>query len=194
VLEYTAYGNVMGRMTNRCSTAAPQGVYAGAGVEEWLALSIETDVQWRSFVEVLGAPAWALDPALDSHAGRTANHDLIDREIAAWVAGRDVAATADELTARGVPAARCSDPRVQSTHPHMVARNLYETVVHPDLGAYPVPGLPFRYESVARWTHRAAPRFGEHNASVLSRLCGLDAGAIERLEAEGVIGSRPRGN
>lgn len=143
----------------------------GAGFDAWLALSIETDDQWVALVSFLGAPAWATDAALATHAGRAAQHDLLDRQLAAWIAGRDVAALADALTAVGVPAARCFDPRSQSTHPQMMARRFYETVTHAELGVHPVPGLPFRYASVSHWLHRAAPTLGEHNADVLNASC-----------------------
>jgi tetratricopeptide (TPR) repeat protein len=36
---------------------------------------------------VLGAPAWAQDPQLATHAGRRAAADLIDRELDAWALG-----------------------------------------------------------------------------------------------------------
>lgn len=193
VLEYTAYGEVMTRDGNRSPAAAPQGVYMGAGFDAWLALSIETDDQWVALVSFLGAPAWATDAALATHAGRAAQHDLLDRQLAAWIAGRDVAALADALTAVGVPVARCFDPRSQSTHPQMMARRFYETVTHAELGVHPVPGLPFRYASVSHWLHRAAPTLGEHNADVLTRLVGVDAATLSLLEEDGVIGSRPMG-
>lgn len=193
VVEYTAYGNVMHRDGNRSPFAAPQGVYAGAGFDEWLALSIETDEQWAAFVELLGAPGWATDPSLAHHAGRVAAHDAIDAAIASWTAERDIAATADALCAAGVPAARCHDARVQSTHPQVVARGFYETVEHPELGAHPVPTVPFRYAGVERWTHRPTPMLGEHNADVLGRCAGIDDAELARLEADGIIGTRPKG-
>lgn len=193
VIEYTAYGTVMTRDGNRSPVAAPQGVYRGAGFDAWLALSIESDEQWAALVSFLGGPAWATDAALGTHAGRVAHHDLLDRELSAWTAGRDVAAVADELTAVGVPAARCFDPRVQSTHPQAEARRFYETLTHPELGDHPVPGLPFRFASVPRWVHRPAPLLGEHTSEVLTRLTAVDSADLARLEEDGVIGTRPLG-
>ena len=194
VIEYTAYGVVMQRMGNRSPYAAPQGVYAGAGVEQWLALSIETDAQWVELVEFLGAPSWATDPLLRTRAARAARHDMIDEQLRLWIASRDVSAIADALVARGVPAARCWDPRVQSMHPQMVARGFYELVDHPELGTYPVPGLPFRYASVSHWLHTATPMLGQHNADVLARIAGVDEATLAALEADGIIGTRPRGS
>lgn len=193
VVEYTAYGRVMHRDGNRSPFAAPQGVYPGEGFDEWLALSIETDEQWAAFVAHVGAPAWATDPSLATHAGRAAAHDALDAAIAAWVAGRDVAATAGGLCAAGVPAARLHDARVQSTHPQVVARGFYETVDHPELGAHPVPTVPFRYASVGTWTHRPTPMLGEHNEDVLVRNAGLSHDEVAALAEAGIIGTRPKG-
>jgi crotonobetainyl-CoA:carnitine CoA-transferase CaiB-like acyl-CoA transferase len=193
VIEYTAYGVVMQRDGNRSPYFAPQGVYRGAGFEQWLALSVETDVQWATLVDEMGSPEWATDPALATTAARRAQHDRIDAELAAWMADRDVAATAEALVARQVPAARCWDPRVQSMHPQMVARRFFETVDHPELGLHPVPGLPFRFRSVEGWLHRATPTLGQHNAEVLGALAGLDAAELAALESAGIIGTRPKG-
>lgn len=193
VLEYTGYGRLMGRDGNRAPHAAPQGVYAGVGFDEWLALSVATDAQWAALVDHLGSPAWATDPTLATHAGRAAQHDRIDDEFAAWMTGRDVAVTADALVARGVPAARCHDARIESMHPQMVARGFYDEVTHPELGPHPVPTVPFRYASVERWAHRPTPMLGEHNDDVFTRLLGCTAEELAQLEAAGVIGTRPKG-
>ena len=64
IIEYTAYGNVMMRSGNRSPHAAPQGVYACPGFEQWLAISVATDEQWEGLRRALGSPAWADDPAL----------------------------------------------------------------------------------------------------------------------------------
>jgi crotonobetainyl-CoA:carnitine CoA-transferase CaiB-like acyl-CoA transferase len=57
----------------------------------------------------------------------------------------------------------------------------------------PVPGLPFRHETVARWVRTPAPTLGEHNAQVLGGLLGIGADELRALEADGVTGTRPRG-
>jgi crotonobetainyl-CoA:carnitine CoA-transferase CaiB-like acyl-CoA transferase len=52
-------------------------------------------------------------------------------------------------------------------------------------------GAPFRYDDVARWLQRAAPTLGQHSREILGEL-GWDDAGIAALEADGVIGVRPR--
>ena len=87
------------------------GVHVGD--EQWLALSIATDEQWRAFKQAMGNPAWAHDERFDAHAGRLAGHDAIDREIQAWAEDRELEETVAGLISAGVPAATVVDPRVR---------------------------------------------------------------------------------
>jgi crotonobetainyl-CoA:carnitine CoA-transferase CaiB-like acyl-CoA transferase len=193
VLEWTAYGNRIVRDGNRSPAAAPQGLYACAGTEQWLAVSVATDEQWQRFAGVIRHPELARDPALADLAGRRRHHDRLDDVIAAWAARLDLAKAVDELVAAGVPAAPATDPRRASDHPHLNARGFYETVAHAVVGTQPVVGPPWRATGVGRWIRRPAPILGEHNGEVLGGRLGCTDDELKRLEAEGVIGSWPAG-
>lgn len=193
VLEWTAYGNRVGRDGNRGPTAAPQGLYACAEPEQWLAVAVETDVQWHGLCAAIGRPDLASDPDLATHVGRRRHHDRIDDAITAWAFRRTAAAAAVELNNAGVPAAQATDPRVASRHPQLVARGYVEDIDHPAVGRHPVPGLPWRARGVERWIRSPAPTLGQHNREVLSGRLGCDEAALAALEADGVIGTRPAG-
>lgn len=193
IVEFTAYGRLMERMGNRSPHAAPQGVYACEGVEQWLAISVATDEQWQGLRVALGSPSWADDHALASMHGRHAQHDLLDEKLSEWAATQKAGEAAETLVAQGVPASHCFDPRVLSRHPQFVARRFFEEVDHPALGRIPLPGLPYRFASVDRWVHRATPTMGQHNRDVLSRICGLSGAEIDALEEKKIIGTRPAG-
>jgi crotonobetainyl-CoA:carnitine CoA-transferase CaiB-like acyl-CoA transferase len=197
VLEYSAYGRLLEREGNRAPHAAPQGLYpcrgSEPGAERWLALSVEGDAHWQGLCRVLGRPDWARDPALASLRGRRAAHDALDARLRPWFAAREREKCVEELVAEGVPAAPVADPRHASQHPQMAARGFYEELAHPVVGRQPIPGAPFRFASVPRWLRSPAPLLGQHNREVLGRLLGLSAPELERLEAEGVIGTRPLG-
>lgn len=193
VVEFTAYGNLLGRMGNRSPAAAPQGLYPCRGDEQWLALSVASDEQWRALGRVLGSPPWCEEAALRTAAGRRAAHDRIDAELRHWAADRELAAAVDELLAAGVPAAPVFDPRATSRHPQMSARGFFEDCAHPVAGTHALPTLPFRYASVGKWLRSPAPTLGQHNREILGGLLGLADAAIDDLERKGVIGTRPLG-
>jgi crotonobetainyl-CoA:carnitine CoA-transferase CaiB-like acyl-CoA transferase len=195
LIEFTAYGRLLERMGNRSPTAAPQGLYPCAGSEpgreQWLALSVETDEQWRGLVRALGDPPWTADPSLASFRGRFAAHDEIDERLRAWAAARDRDAAIAVLHAAGVPAAAVADPRRASESPQHRARGFFEEIDRAVIGRHPTPTVPFRYASVARWLRRPAPTLGEHNREILVDLLGVTAEELATLEADGVIGTRP---
>ena len=193
IAEYGAFGVVLEREGNRAPHAAPQNLYPCRGDEAWLAVSVESDAQWRALVGALGSPDWATDPALAQHAGRRAKHDLLDRELGRWAAERELDDAVRTLLAAGVPAAPARDPRTTHGHPQLVARGFTETLAHPVCGELPVTGAPFRFDSVERWLRRPAPTLGQHNREILAEALGLGEVELDALEADAVIGTRPTG-
>jgi crotonobetainyl-CoA:carnitine CoA-transferase CaiB-like acyl-CoA transferase len=196
IVEWSAYGNEMQREGNRSPYAAPQGLYRcpdAGGLEQWLAVSCETDAHWHALRRALGDPAWAADGRFDTHAGRRAHHDELDVQLRAHAATiADPVAEADRLVSHGVPAAPGRDPRLNGSQPQLAARRASEQVEHPVVGTVPLPRPPFRFESVDHWIRMRPPTMGEHNREILHEL-GYDDDAIDRFEAEQVIGTRPTG-
>jgi len=182
IVEFGATGQVQGRLGNRSREAAPQGLYACAGSapgrEQWLALSVETEAQWRALVALIGEPGLAREAA--------------EPVVARWAAGQERDALLARLLAAGVPAAPVVDPRIASLCPQHVARGFFEEVEHPVVGLQPMPTVPFRYASVPRWIRSPAPTLGQHNRGVLASLLGLSDEEIAALEADRIIGTRPR--
>jgi crotonobetainyl-CoA:carnitine CoA-transferase CaiB-like acyl-CoA transferase len=191
IVEYGAYGHVMAREGNRSPWAAPQGLYL-CGDRQWLALSVETDRQWRSLCDVVGASDWLHDRGLASHTGRRAGQDTLDSRLREWAAARSSTDAVYALVGAGVPAGDVFDQRFLSSHPQLVARRFFEELDHPVVGRQLVAGPPFRFSSVARWMTRPAPTLGQHNNEVFEDL-GMSETEIKGLEADGIIGERPAG-
>ena len=150
------------------------------------------DEQWRALVAVLGSPEWADRPEYATDAGRRAGHDGIDDGLSAWAAEQDLDEAVALLVGAGVPAAPAWDPRIQHENPQLAHRGLFEMVEHPAVGTHPMPGMPYRFASVDRWIASPSPTLGQHNHEILVEL-GLSPDEIAQLQAEGVIGTRPKG-
>ena len=101
---------------------------------------------------------------------------------------------ADRLAEAGIPAAVVISPSLVIENPQLVHRGFFERLTHPSTGPGLYPCPPFaRPDGTDRWLHRTPPTLGQHNAEVLTELCGLTEADLERLAAEGVIGTRPKG-
>jgi len=194
MLEWQAYGTLLGRDGNHGPEAAPQNLYACRGDEQWLALAVATDAQWEALVALLGRPAWATDAALATAAGRRAAQDRVDAALAEWCRPQERDALVETLLARGIPAAPVLPARDAAANPQMRARGFFEPVAHPLLGTHEIPRLPTRFSALGpRWYRIPAPTLGQHTEAVLREWLGLDDGALAALRAGGVIGERPAG-
>jgi crotonobetainyl-CoA:carnitine CoA-transferase CaiB-like acyl-CoA transferase len=192
VIEHSAYDAELQRAGNRGPVAAPQGVYACAGTEQWLALAVRGDADWSALRAVLGDPAWAADPELATSAGRRRDHDAIDRCLGDDIGGRDAAELAESLVAAGVPAAVVASPPAVLDNPQLRSRGFIETIDGPVVGQHECLGVPFRFTSrPGPWFETAAPTLGQHNREVLVDVLGLSDGEVDDLAATGVIGERP---
>jgi crotonobetainyl-CoA:carnitine CoA-transferase CaiB-like acyl-CoA transferase len=191
VVEHSAYGSLPCRTGNRSPLAAPQGVYACAGDEQWLALSVPDDAAFRALAELLGEPALAEEDELCTRAGRWRAHDRLDELIGAWAARLGLEEAVEALLAAGIPAGRVVDHREVSSHPHLRGRGFIEEVDHPVVGRHPVFSLPVRYGGVDRFIRSPAPTLGQHNREVLAGILGLDEATLAALAEEGVIGEEP---
>jgi len=184
---------------NRSPLAAPQGLYPGAGVDAaglpvWLALSVETDAQWRALAGAIGRGDLAADPALAALAGRRRAHDAIDEAIAAWSRERTPDEAVAVLAKLGIPCAPVTPYRLGTRLPPIAGSDFVQTVDHALAGPVPIPSLPLRFEGMGgRAFARAAPRLGEHNREILQDLLGLDDAELARLAADAIIGDRPVG-
>jgi crotonobetainyl-CoA:carnitine CoA-transferase CaiB-like acyl-CoA transferase len=194
VIEHEAYGQALGRLGNRANHSAPQGCYqcrsTDGGAEEWMCISIETDQQWLAMCAGLGTDDLAADSALVDAAGRQRHHDRIDHRISAIAADRRRGELVDDLTRRGVICApvwpaRCNDALIQPR-----ARGFFESVDRELVGDHELWGMPVK--PIERtgwvWNERPAPMLGEHNAEVLSELCGVEQSDLHELATRAVIG------
>jgi crotonobetainyl-CoA:carnitine CoA-transferase CaiB-like acyl-CoA transferase len=186
IVTWSAYGTLLERDGNRGAPGAPQGVYACAGDEQWVALSITDDREWRALVKVLGDPQWARESTLETGAGRRARHDEIDAHLGEWCADRDRNDTVARLLAKGVRAAPVWDQMIQDEMPTLAERGFTQWLEHPVAGRVGYPGTGVRANTFDNSYRAPAPTVGQHTTEVLLEL-GLTDSEIDELHGSGVI-------
>jgi crotonobetainyl-CoA:carnitine CoA-transferase CaiB-like acyl-CoA transferase len=191
LLEWQAYGRLVGRDGNRGPVGAPQNLYACRGTERWIAIAATDDVEWSALVEVLGRPAWATSHTLATRAGRHAAREAIDEALASACRAADRDDLVAKLLAAGVPAAPVVHPSELAKNPQVRARGFFQAMAHPVTGKHEIPGLPVRFSEKAQWYDAPAPTLGQDTDAVLRELLGLDDEELAHLRAEGITGERP---
>ncbi|OBH86792.1 CoA transferase [Mycobacterium sp. E2989] len=192
-IEAEVFGTTMTRRGNRGHGEAIQNIYRCAGDDDWIAVTVREDAQWRALVELMGRPAWC-DEGLATVAGRRQRADDVDRRLADWFAGQPLQPTVERLAAAGVPAAPVVSPSLVTDNPQLRHRGFLETLHHPSTGAGLYPCPPFaRLAGQDEWLRCPPPRLGEHNEEILRERCGLTDEELTRLATSGVIGTRPKG-
>ncbi len=193
LLDYTVNGRGLRREgspnSNRSNfpAMAPHGIYPCQGDDEWLAISVRDDDDWRAFGQVAGSE-WTSADRFATCDGRLAAQDELDALMADWTRGLSKFETEQKLQAAGVPAAAVQKPRERiDNDPETERLGLWPTVVHSKMGEVRVDGIPVKFSKTPWQIERGAPCVGEHNHEVLSRLLGLSADEIDDLREQGVI-------
>lgn len=193
LLDYTVNGRPMRREgsphsnRNAFPAMAPHGIYPCAGDDEWLAISVRDDEDWRAFGKAVGAD-WANAERFASRQARLAAQDELDGLVAGWTREREKFETEHALQAAGVPAAAVQKPRERiDADPDTERLGLWPTVRHTKMGELRVDGIPAKFSKTPWHIARGGPCLGEHNDEVLARLLGLGADEIDALREEGVI-------
>lgn len=171
---------------NRSDDYAPQGLYPCQGEDEWIAISVRSDKDWRHLCALVGG----LD-ASASLSMRRARHDEIDRTIGAWTSGLAKDELAVRLQELGIAAAPVRTVKDGNLDPQFQARGSLAMTRHPvpvmGHSAHPHPPLPWRIVGRRRKKLTDFRLPGQDNHTILRSWLKLDAARIKSLEADGAI-------
>jgi crotonobetainyl-CoA:carnitine CoA-transferase CaiB-like acyl-CoA transferase len=170
-IEFEVFGQILSRRGNRGHPGVVQDLYRCAGEDNWIAISAHTDAQRNALSQLISGT-----------------------DLAGWIAAQDLDGLIDMLANAGIPAAAVVSPSAVTDNPQLRHRGFFERLDHPSTGEGMYPTPPFALlDGAERWLHRPPPTLGQHNGEVLTELCGLTGADLERLAAQGVVGTRPKG-
>ncbi len=172
-------GKVSPRRGNRSEKFAPQGVYRCTGNDEWCALCIETDEQWKKLARIIGRESWSEEPGFATAAGRVQRHDEIDEAITAWTAQHSSSDIEQLLKSAGFSAERVC--RIDEVVDSADACTVFQTMTERRVGSMRTTTLPFSLSCVDLPLPRSAPSLGEHSAEVLREWLNYSDEEIEEL-------------
>ena len=157
-LDCARRGQQPAPLGNRHTQHAPQGCYAAAGSDRWLALCVQTDTQWAALATLIGGAALAQDARYATAAQRHVAHAALDAHIDAWLCTQDAFAAEMQLQAAGIAAAVVMTAADLAVDAHLAARQWFLSTAEDRF-----PGLPFRYARGGGMVRSRGPALGAHN-------------------------------
>ena len=190
LIDYQMNGRSNAHWGNRHPSMAPYGVFRCAGDDRWLALAVPSDEAFARLCEVMGQPELATDERFANAATRYGHQDELEPIVEAWTSQHGDNELMHRLQAAGVPAAEVVHQAEMFGDPHLLARDFFIEVEHPDAGVRRHPAPMARFERMPLTPVRGpAPTLGQHNEDVLMGILGISRERYEELERDQVIGT-----
>ena len=182
------------RLGNAHHAIAPQGCYRCSGKDEWIAISVSTDVEWQALAQTIAQPDLSADKRFGDPLSRWKYRKELDEVLEMWTSTQDKISLMHLLQSAGVPAGALMRAPDLLSDPQLRARGYFEWFTHsPEwegVGTRPYQGRPYRF-SKTPGEMRFVATLGEHNREILGGLLGLSSREIDQLEVEEIIGTVP---
>jgi crotonobetainyl-CoA:carnitine CoA-transferase CaiB-like acyl-CoA transferase len=163
-------------------------VYPSAGEDRWLAIAVFDDAEWGRLVRAIGSPEWAADPRFATQAERHAHQDELDEHLSRWTRERTNHEAMELLQAAGVNAGAVQNAQdLDERDPQIAHRGTFFDMDHPVIGKARFEGSPVLFSGLEQDNWRSAPRLGEDNRYVFTKIVGLPDDEVSELIEEGVL-------
>jgi len=185
LLASAANGTAAARLGNRSVKFAPQGVYRCSGKDQWCAISVQNDEQWRGLIRAMNDESWGLAPCFASLEGRQEHHDEIDQHIELWTKALSHAEVESRLKQNGVRAERVR--RIDDVVNERDDTSVYQNMREPRYGPMVTTGLPFHFSTGPSPAATSAPSLGAHTDEVLRDWLHMAQPEIDSLHEQGAL-------
>ena len=184
-MNYLASGKVPARVGNRLPTLYPSDAFRCA--DGYMMLIVGNDRQFERFCKAAGIPGVATDPRFVSNALRLRHADDLAPLIEVALRKRNVGEWIALLEEHGVACGPINDLAQVFDDPQVRAREMVVTLDHPLAGKLKTIANPIHFSDSKIRYGNAPPTLGQHTASILHDLLGIDHEEIGRLAESGVI-------
>ncbi|HET6471226.1 MAG TPA: CoA transferase, partial [Pseudomonadales bacterium] len=132
------------RLGNGDPAMSPHDVYRCNGADEWVAIAVRDDADWRALVAEIGAQE--LTALRDANvAARRAAATAVDAAIARWTATQTPVEVERRLQRAGVPAHSVMNATLVRDDAHLAHREHFVRTQHAQLGDVYVESVGYRF-------------------------------------------------
>jgi len=184
-MNYLATGVAPGRIGNAHPNIVPYQPFKTRDGDVILACG--NDNLFNKFCEVAGCPELVKDPRFATNSKRVENREAITALLAAIFAKRTTKDWCDALEVAGVPNGPINNLKQVFEEPQVVARGMKIELDHALAGKVPLIASPMKFSGTQLEFKNPPPVLGQHTEEVLGKLLKLDAAAIAKLRADGIV-------
>ena len=142
---------------------------------------------WPNVARMIGRPELLEDPRYATPQDRAGRFPELKDMVQAWMGSH----TREEIFAAGqgagVPCAPVLTADEVVSNEHLIARDYFADIRHPDAGSLAYPGLPFGLSDAPSEQAMPAPRLGQHNHEVFGEILGIGRAELKALGRQGVV-------
>ncbi|HXN21779.1 MAG TPA: CaiB/BaiF CoA-transferase family protein [Candidatus Dormibacteraeota bacterium] len=185
--EYDKLGVVRERQGSKLTGIVPTNTYSCT--DGYVIIGGNGDSIFKRLMNAIGRSDLAADPRLEQNDGRVRHEELIDHAISAWSGQRTYQEAVSVLEAAGVPAGPIYSIADILRDSHYQARGIFEDTEIAPGETVKLPAFAPKFSETPGGTEWAGPPLGAHNAEIFGEWLGMSSEEIERLSAEGIIGT-----
>ena len=183
LLDWTVNGRLLQRRGNRDEVFAPHGVFRSIGDDEWVAIAVTSDEQWRTLCGLMGTNGLT-DLTVEQRHERV---DEIEKVVEEWTSARTNSEVMDLCQLAGIAAHRVQNSRECLSDPQLAHRDHFIEVGHPTQRTTWVENTRFHLSRTPAEVTYGGPTWGEHSWEILSEELGYDADRIAELAIAEVL-------
>jgi crotonobetainyl-CoA:carnitine CoA-transferase CaiB-like acyl-CoA transferase len=186
LLNYAANNETGERCGNASPDAAPHGVFPCKGKDEWCAVAVFSDDEWKALINVMGNPTWTKEERFSTLNGRKQNEGELNGHIEAWTKDQDKTALMKKLQEHGIPAGAVNNGKDLAKDPQFGFDKYFKRLPHPVMGEVDYAGHSIHFSKCPQEVKRS-PCLGEHTEKVCKEILGLSNDDYDRFLKEGIF-------
>ena len=187
LLEYQITNKLPTPIGNDDVIKSPHGLYKCKGYDEWIAISIQNEVQWESLYNLLGSPKIFENSNCSSSKARLENRVWIDQEINKFTSSLGNYEAMDIFQNHGIPSGPSLNIAKAYSDPHIIHSGYLTPQIYPDGATRLMPGMPWKSEEVEPAHVAPAPQIGDSNHRIYMELMGMSSDAYQECIRNQII-------
>lgn len=186
IARYVVTGNVPKPAGNDHPSIAPFATFESS--DGFVNIAAGNDALWAKLCSVLGMEEFVQDPRFLTNSDRIRNWPELKAAINERTRTRSTAHWVEVLREANVPCGPINTVDKVVSDPHVLARDMIVSLVHPVAGELKVPGVPIKFSKTPGEIKGPAPLLGEHTGKVLGEFLSMGEEEIQELKRQGVLG------